>query len=134
MSVYWQILRFAAVGLCVNAMALGAYLALTGLGMPPLGAMTVTYCGAMAVSFAMNRNITFAHDGQRSTAFGRYLAAYAAGYVINFAGLVALVGWLHVPHAWAQAVLIVLVAVVMFLMQRFWVFADLTRAAVPMKG
>ena len=58
---------------------------------------------------------------------------FATGYLVNLGGLLALVAWIHVPHAWAQSRL-VLLAVVMFAPQRVWVSSDDTRCVPSTEG
>lgn len=84
--------------------------------------MTVAYILALLATFAVNRRWTFGAAGTRGPALARYLTVYGLAYVLNWIGLHLLVdrgGW---PHAWTQAGLIGVVAVVSFLLQRCWVF------------
>lgn len=134
MSVHWQFVRYVLVGLGVNGAFFLLYLLLTHASFTPATAMTLTYVGAMVLGFAFNRRLTFGHDGRTSSAFHRYVATYAIGYVLNLGGLSALVGYFGVPHAVAQGFLVVVLAILFFLMQRFWVFSDATRLNRMMKG
>lgn len=134
MKVRGQIIRYAVAGISINAAAYAAYLLLTRIGLPPLAAMTLTYFGALAVGFVVHRQVTFRHNGNSSPALRRYGVTYAVGYLMNLGGLVVLVNWLHMPHAWAQGGLVLLVAAVMFTLQRLWVFSNATRRAPPVKG
>ena len=127
MNLRTQLLRYAVAGVVINAGAFIAYLVLTGTGLSPPLAMTFTYFSALALSFVVNRSITFEYQGKPSPALGRYIVAYAAGYLLNFLGLVALVRFVHIPHYWAQGGLVLLVAVSMFIIQRLWVFPENTR-------
>ncbi len=57
----------------------------------------------------------------------RYFAVYGVGYVLNFFVLLVLVDYLHLPHEIVQGVMIFALAVLLFLLQRYWVFRPETR-------
>ena len=117
-----QFIRFAAIGLGLNAALYGSYLLLTHTLMGSQSAMTVTYCSGVMIGFLLNRNITFRHHGGNRGALSRYIAAYFLGYGINFLALWIFADRLGMAHEIVQAVTIVVVAVVTFCLQRYWVF------------
>jgi putative flippase GtrA len=122
MKWHIQLSRYAVVGLTSNAVGYLLYLLLTYAGMGHKTTMTLLYAVGVAQTFYFNRRWSFSHDGQVSSAFVRYLTAYALGYVFNLAVLMILVdrwGW---PHQWVQGVMIFVLAGMLFLMQRYWVF------------
>jgi putative flippase GtrA len=53
----------------------------------------------------------------------RYIAAYAIGYIINYLALWSLVDIGGFPHQYVQGVMIFLLAGMLFIMQKYWVFA-----------
>jgi putative flippase GtrA len=55
-------------------------------------------------------------------AFVRYCSAYGLGYVINLLVLIVLVDRMGYPHEIVQGVMILSLAVMLFLLQKFWVF------------
>jgi putative flippase GtrA len=132
-AVVPQLTRFAIVGVATNVLAYLAYLALTAGGLAPKAAMSAVYVAAAGAGFFANRHWSFAHDGARASrmlpAGLRYLAAHAAGYLLNLvllhAGTVTL-GW---PHQAVQAAAIVVVAGFLFLVFRRFVFAPAPDAA-----
>jgi putative flippase GtrA len=124
-----QFFRYALIGLASNALLYGAYLALTLVGMEPKLAMTVLYAAGIAQTFVFNRRWTFRHGGSRGPAFARYCAAYALGYVVNFLALLLLVDRLGYAHQLVQGVMVVLLALALFALQKFWVFRS--ASAVP---
>ena len=76
------------------------------------------------MGFIGQRSWSFRHAGRVDSALLRYIAAYAAGYVINPGGLqlgAHVLGW---PHELVQAVMILVVAATMFLMQKYPVFVE----------
>jgi len=122
----WQIQfsRYALVGLLSNFAGYLLYLLLTYAGMGPKSAMTLLYIVGVVQSFYFNRGWSFGHQGSSGGAFARYGIAYALGYLLNFGLLWTGVDHLQLPHQLVQAVAIFLVAVCLFLMHRYWVFAS----------
>lgn len=127
-SQFW---RYAVVGVASNALLYGLYIALTAVGLLPLVAMSLMYALGVLQTFTFNRRWSFASRTAMPSAFARYLMAYAFGYIFNFALLWLLhhrAGW---PHQWVQGFAIVVTAVLLFLLQRHWVFRDEPVAAAP---
>lgn len=121
-----QLLRFAMVGLASNALGFCWYLLLTWLGMGPKAAMTLLFLIGTLQTFIFNKRWSFQYGGTDRLVLVRYLAAYGMGYMLNLAMLIVLVDHANYPHAPVQAALIVVVAAMMFLLQKFWVFASPT--------
>jgi putative flippase GtrA len=127
-----QIARFAMVGVASNVCLYLGYLLLTWFGMGHKLAMSLLYLCGVVQSFALNRSWTFGHRGEMRGPFSRYLVAAVLGYAINYAGLYGLVDASGVNHRLAQAIMIVVVAAVLFVMQRYWVFRAEPAAAGSM--
>lgn len=121
-----QFLRYGLVGLASNALLYLAYLLLTALGMEHKLAMTLLYLLGVAQTFFFNKRWSFNHAGGAHAALLRYLAAYAACYALNLAVLMVLVDRWGLPHQWVQGGAIVAIAVLLFLAQKYWVFAPET--------
>ncbi|HHH39412.1 MAG TPA: GtrA family protein [Sedimenticola sp.] len=119
-----QFLRYAVVGLGSNLLLYLAYLLLTGLGMGPKTAMTLLYALGVAQTFIFNRKWSFGHKGRARTAFLRYLASYAIGYLLNWVVLWVCVDRLGLPHQPVQGAMILLLALFLFALQKFWVFRE----------
>lgn len=122
MKWHIQLSRYALVGLVSNIVGYLLYLLLTYAGMGHKTAMTLLYAVGVLQTFYFNRGWSFGHDGEISVAFVRYVSAYALGYLFNLAMLMLLVdqwGW---PHQWVQGVMIFVLACMLFLLQRYWVF------------
>lgn len=98
------------------------YLVLTGIGFGIKQAMSLLYLIGMLQGFAFNKRWSFRYRGQSAPALSRYVAAYGLGYLVNLTGLMLFVDFLGLPHQLIQGLLIVIVAVLMFLLQKFWVF------------
>lgn len=121
-TAYGQFWRYGAVGIASNLAVYALYLLLTHLGTPPKLAMSVLYALAVMQTFVFNKRWSFGSAGATKQQFRRYCLAYAAGYVLNLAALFLLVDLLGWPHQLAQGILILVIAVLLFLLQKFWVF------------
>jgi putative flippase GtrA len=110
------------VGLASNLVCYLVYLGLTRLGMNPKLAMSVLYSVGVLQTFVFNKLWTFKHDGVVRTAFYRYCTVYGLGYLFNLTSLYVLVDRLGYPHQVIQGMMIMLVASMLFLAQKFWVF------------
>jgi putative flippase GtrA len=118
-----QAIRFAVVGLASNGVGFCLYLFLTWAGMGPKLAMSVLFCIGTLQTFVFNKQWSFQYRGKDRMVMLRYLAAYGMGYLVNLTALVGLVDYLHFRHAAVQGLMILVVAALMFLLQKFWVFA-----------
>ena len=117
-----QFFRYALVGLISNTALYLAYLVLTATGVEPKLAMTALYIIGVTLTFIFNKRWSFSHEGMHGPAFIRYCVTYGFGYFINLLGLLALVDRLGYPHQIVQGALLITVAVMLFILQKFWVF------------
>ena len=117
-----QFLRYAIVGLASNAFSYSLYLLLTYAGLGHKIAMSLLYLAGVFQTFYFNRGWTFRHDGRVSITFLRYIIAYGFGYCLNLSALLLFVDRWHWPHQLVQGAMILMLAVMLFLLQRFWVF------------
>lgn len=121
-STLAQLVRFGIVGVVSNGALFVFYLVMTRHGLGPKIAMSIAYGIGVAQTFLFNRRWTFRHRGAVSAAFVRYCATYGIGYLTNLVTLAVLVdvaGW---PHEWVQGAMILCIAVLVFLLQKYWVF------------
>jgi putative flippase GtrA len=124
-----QFTRYVLIGLLLNAPLYGSYLWLSHTWTGSRGAMSVTYCAGVLLGFVLNRKITFGFRGDQVGALARYIASYGIGYAIDFAGLWLLVERGGFRHEWVQAFLTIAIAVMLFALQRYWVFSP----SLPMR-
>jgi len=117
-----QFLRYATVGLASNLLGYLLYLGLTHIGIGPKTSMSLLYGVGVAQTFIFNKRWTFHHAGSNRPAIIRYGVAYGLGYVVNFICLLFFVDKMGWAHQVVQGVLIVTIAVMLFLLQKFWVF------------
>lgn len=123
-----QLLRYACVGLGANVLLYLAYLGLTWTGVGHKTAMTFLYGTGVLLTFVANSAWSFNRTSLGGGAFARYLMAHVLGYLLNFMLLWVAVDKLHMAHQGVQAVAILAVAMVLFLLHRYWVFPE------PIKG
>lgn len=121
-DVWTQAWRFGIVGIVSNVALFLVYLLLTRLGLGPKVAMTLVYGAGVLQTFVFNRRWSFEDEGHWAPSLVRYVVVYALGYFLNLAVLLVFVDALHLPHEWVQAITILAVAAVVFLLQRYWVF------------
>lgn len=124
LSTHIQFARFAVVGLVSNIALFLCYLGLTELGVGHKVAMSTLYAVGVAQTFLVNKKWSFRHGGSGMRPFARYLATYGTGYAVNLSVLVVFVDRLGFPHLPVQGFTIVIVAVLLFLAQKHWVFTQ----------
>lgn len=122
MKFHRQFTRYALVGLVSNTMFFAAYLLLTHVGMGSKFAMTLMFCLGTFFTFIFNKAWTFGFDGGMTLALRRYLAAYALGYGINLLALLVFVDIAGFAHQTVQGLMVLVVAMMLFIAQRYWVF------------
>jgi len=83
--------------------------------------MTLLYGAGAAIGYTVNRNFTFAHNGNVFGSGIRYLITHFLGYLIN---LFCFVDRLGFPHQSVQAVAIFVVAGFIFIASKFFVFRN----------
>lgn len=117
-----QLLRYGMVGVLSNLVGYLLYLAITGAGVEHKLTMSLLYVVGVAQTFFFNRRWSFRHKGAHGPALLRYCIAYALGYLFNLWALWLMVDVLGHPHQLVQAVMVFLVAALLFLLQKLWVF------------
>lgn len=122
MRVTYQALRFLVVGVASNVVLYGLYLAATSVGIGHKSAMTCLFSLGVVQTFFFNKNWSFQDRNGGGSTFVRYLVAYLVAYAINLGAMLVLVDSYHLSARAVQAVMIVVVAIFMFAMQRWWVF------------
>ncbi|MBW0017779.1 MAG: GtrA family protein [Mycobacterium sp.] len=119
-----QFIRYVFVGLALNAAFYGAYLLLTWWAMRDEAAMTITFSIGTLLSFLAHRSVTFRHRGERLAALRRFVTCYAILYLMDYLALWVFADRMGIPHQLIQACAAVVVALLAFVAQRYWVFPD----------
>jgi putative flippase GtrA len=117
-----QLLRYAIVGLASNAVGYLLYLGLTGMGMGHKLAMSLLYGVGVLQTFIFNKKWTFGNDDKHGVVFIRYCVSYGLGYIINIVVLLIFVDKLGYRHEIVQGVMILSLAVMLFFLQKYFVF------------
>lgn len=117
-----QFIRFVLVGLGLNAVLYATYLLLTRWVMGFESAMTIIFSVGVLLSFLAHRSVTFRHRSDAFTALRRFLACYAILYLVNFIALWLFADRMGIPHQLVQGCMALVVALVAFIVQKYWVF------------
>lgn len=117
-----QFAKYLMVGGLSNGIAYGLYIVMTLAGVNPITSMSIVYVVASATAFAANRGWTFQSDASVSRSALRYIISQILGYGSNLVVLSGLYLVLGFPHQTAQLIGIVIVALELFLLNRYYVF------------
>ena len=117
-----QFTKYVVIGLASNGLLYFLYLVMTKYGIGHKSAMTLLYVTGVLQTFMFNKKWTFSHQGGVSKSLFRYLASYALGYMLNFFALFYFVDKLFFSHEVVQGIMIILNAMMLFMLQKFWVF------------
>ena len=119
-----QLFRYGIVGVLSNAVGYLLYLGITAAGMEHKLAMTLLYAVGVAQTFIFNKRWSFCHGGTHWPAFVRYCMSYGLGYLVNLTALYLCVDRLGWPHEAVQGAMVFVVAALLFVLQKFWVFTS----------
>lgn len=117
-----QVLKYLSVGAASNAIGYGSYVLLTAIGLGSILSMSMVYAIACLLSFALNKNWTFACRSRNRLLLPKYVMAQVLGYVTNLMLLLILSQRLGLPHQIVQLLAIVVVATELFLLSKYYVF------------
>ena len=124
-----QFTRYGIVGLLSNGILYCLYLIITWLGVEHKMAMTVLYILGILQTYVFNRLWTFKHKGIVKSTLPRYVTTYLLGYIFQLVMLMLMVDKLGFPHQVIMALLILINAALIFLLQKYWVFSRRTAIA-----
>ena len=117
-----QVARYGVVGVVNNFLGYLIYLLVTWLGVDPKVTVSMFYPMAAAIGYFSHAKYSFSHKGRHRVAMPRYVIAHVIGYLTNMALLYIFVDKLLYPHQLVQLVAIIVVAGVLFLLFRYFVF------------
>lgn len=115
-------IRYGVVGIASNVVLFLLYLAITSAGMEHKLAMTLLYMVGVVQTFIFNKRWSFDYNGPYRQTFLRYGICYGVGYFVNLSALYFFVDHLGWSHQVVQGVMVLVVAVFLFVLQKFWVF------------
>lgn len=117
-----QSIKFFIVGAVSNLILYLIYVALTKIGFDYKVAMTMLFALGAMNTFIFNRRWTFNFKGALAYSLLKYLIVYFFAYVVNLIFLIIFVDYFNYPHELIQGLMITILAMVLFLVQRYWVF------------
>ena len=118
-----QFFRYCIVGGIGTCMHFGITIALVEwAGMRPTIASIVGFIAAFVVSYALNRNWVFAASARSWLSFVRYSIVCLTGLGLNTSIMVVTVDWLRWYYVWGLAVVVAVVPVANFTLNRLWAF------------
>lgn len=115
--------KFLLAGLITNGSVYAAYLLLTAAGIGHKTAMSLLFVAGTMLSYNMNKRWTFASPHARNATLWRFVVAYATAYALNFFSMWVAVDRIGIPHYLVQAVNIVVISALLFIAQKYWIFA-----------
>ena len=119
-----QFLRYGIVGIMSNAGGYFVYLLITWMGLEPKIAVSSLYLAGASIGFWGHRKWAFANShGSLNLTIVRYCAAHILGYSLNLTLIIIFVDHFGYPHQVIQAIAIATVAIFLFLIFKFFVFA-----------
>jgi len=117
-----QLIRYGVVGLLTNLAGYGIYLLLTWLWLEPKLAVTLLYPVGVIAGYFGHARYSFSYQGRATSGMSRYFIAHAIGYGVNVSLLYVFSDVLRYPHQAVQAAAIFIVAAILFLLFKFFVF------------
>lgn len=119
-----QVVRYGVVGVLNNLLGYLIYLVVTWVWLDPKVAVTLMYPIGAVTAYFGHAKYAFAYSGQTSHGIARYVIAHLIGYGANIGLLYVFSDRLLFPHQLVQAVAIVGVAGILFLLFRYFVFPN----------
>ncbi len=129
-DLFKQLTRYAFVGIVTNLTGYLVYFLVTYLGATPKITMTLLYGAGATIGYLGNRNFTFSHKGSLLGSSVSYFIAHLFGYLINLAILIVYVDQLGYEHQWVQAVAVFVVAGILFIAFKFFIFTNMNTSNV----
>lgn len=117
-----QIFRYSLIGVLTNLLGYLLYLAVTWAWLEPKLAISLLYPVGAFTAYFGHAKYSFSYRGRTTNGLLRYVIAHAVGYGVNVLLLYVFSDRLSFPHQAVQAVAIFVVAGVLFLLFRFFVF------------
>lgn len=119
-----QFIRWALVGVAVNAIGYIAFLGMVYAGLHHQLAATAVFSIAVLVAYVANRSWSFGHQGGVTRSFANYMVLNLLAWVLNVLVLFIFVDVMGFHHAPVQGIAILVIACLTFIGQRYWVFAS----------
>lgn len=128
-AILGQAGRYAIVGGLNNLLGYLIYLLITWFWLDPKIVVTLMYPIGAVTAYYGHAKYAFSYNGRHSHGLVRYIATHLVGYGTNMGMLYFFWNRLGYPHQLVQAVAIVVVAGVLFLLFRYFVFPERFRSS-----
>ena len=122
MAILFQVARYGVVGVLNNLLGYLIYLLVTWFWLDPKVAVTLLYPVGAVTAYFGHAKYSFAYSGSTSHSVLRYVIAHLIGYSVDVLMLYVLSDRLLFPHQIIQALAIVVVGGILFLLFRYYVF------------
>lgn len=119
-----EFVRYILVGVATNGFGYLLYFLFTTLGVSPVLYISVSYSVHVGLGFYFNKKWSFTHEGQIAASAVRYLISYVVCYAMNVAALKYFYGYWGISHMLVQAASMMVIAPLLFVAQKFWVFRE----------
>lgn len=116
--------RYGVVGILNNLLGYLIYLLITWLWLDPKVAVSLMYPVGAVTAYFWHAKYSFTYSGRTSHGIVRYAIAHLIGYGANIGMLYLFSDRLGYPHQLVQAVAIVAVAGILYLLFRYFVFSN----------
>ena len=117
-----SLFRYSVVGILNNSWGYFLYLFVTWLGMDPRLAVSMLYPVAAVSAYFAHAKYSFNYQMGQTSAKFRFIIAQIIGYLVNVIMLSVLVERFGYPHQMVQAAAIFVIAGVLFILFRIYVF------------
>lgn len=122
--MFRQFFRYGIAGITATLVHVSiVFLLVEQGGLAPALATIPAFLVALAVSYLMNHRWTFSAKGGHRQHFPRYAMVAGVGLGLNILIMGLAVDVLGVPYAWGLVVVVMVIPVAGFLLQRHWSFA-----------
>ena len=121
-----RVFRYGIAGVINNLWSYLIYLLITWVWLEPKVAVTLMYPISAITGYFVHAKYSFESDAVNRYVFIRYGVAHLVGYFANIILLFILSDLLGYPHQLVQAVAIVLIAGILFILFRYYVFSQHT--------
>lgn len=122
METVLQLVRYGVVGVANNLVGYLIYLGVTWLGVDPKLAVTIMYPIGALIAYFSHARYSFSYRGDRTRGLFRYVIAHVIGYGANVSLLYIFFDRMGFPHQLVQAMAIFIVAGLLFVLFRYFVF------------
>ena len=118
-----QFLRYCVVGAIGTLVHFGITIAMVEWARTrPTAASIAGFVAAFVVSYVLNRSWVFAASARSWLSFARYSVVCFTGLALNTSIMVITVDWLRWYYLWGLAIVVAVVPVTNFALNRLWAF------------